>query len=658
MGIMQATPSPRSRGVWSGAALVLLAFGIRLWGLTATSLWYDETFVLWHARQGVWAALTGLLAEDNALPLHGVLLALWIHLAGSSDFSVRFLSVLLGTFAAAPVYRLGRDLSRRRPPGGLLSGAGAALAYALLPIFVYYGQEVRMYAPAIALAATFILLGWRLLDRPRHALAYTIVGGLMLAAHPYTALTWLAVGLWGTLTLLLQRRLGTRAWWLANGGLLLVALPIAQWARWRVAVDATGVSAIPRDVLRWTPLLFGVGQYVAQPWAMLFALSMAVFLLLGLRALLRREDRAGFLWALIMLTLPLVALYGMTRFKAKWNERYLLPSWGLGLVVTMGQGIEALIRSMMPSDREQRPLIRHAQFLRLAGGAALALLTLALVLLALARQAQGTWAIAIRDEWHPRPDFRSVARYITHHEQTHDAIAVIGGYAIHNLTTYYTGTARVIGLPDERHILDTRHVVDLRSLSRLEARLGPSQRLWLILWQAQLADPTDLVQSTLVDACTRLPVTRNFTNVGVLLFDLTDCRPVDRWAAPPWPYVAPFQVPIALRGYTIMRSGETWEVDLWWETTGTLPDDYHVFVHLFDEAGTLVAQHDHIAGADTYPTSRWQPGTQLRDRFFLTVPGGTCQGCTLRVGLYTAEGRVPLQQGGDTITLPLPATLE
>ncbi|HHE71438.1 MAG TPA: hypothetical protein ENL34_04045, partial [Chloroflexi bacterium] len=122
MGIMQATPSPRSRGVWSGAALVLLAFGIRLWGLTATSLWYDETFVLWHARQGVWAALTGLLAEDNALPLHGVLLALWIHMAGSSDFSVRFLSVLLGTFAAAPVYRLGRDLSRRRPPGGLLSG--------------------------------------------------------------------------------------------------------------------------------------------------------------------------------------------------------------------------------------------------------------------------------------------------------------------------------------------------------------------------------------------------------------------------------------------------------------------------------------------------------------------------------------------------------
>lgn len=604
--------------------------------------------MLWHARQGVRAAFTGLLAEDNALPLHGVLLALWIHLAGSTDFSVRFLSVLFGAFAAAPVYRLGRAVSGQRT-----SGAGAALAYALLPIFVYYGQEVRMYAPAIALAATFTLLSWRLLTQPRHTLSYLIVGGLMLAAHPYTALTWLAVGLWGTATLLIQRRLFYRAWWIANGGLLLVALPIAQWARWRVAVDATGVSAIPADVLRWLPLLFGVGQYVAQPWAAVFALLVLAFLLIAFRSLVRNEHWSGALWAWIMLTLPLVTLYGATLFKAKWNERYLLPSWGLGLVVTMGYGVECLVRSRAPNDGTDHPLTSRLRVLHTAGSIAVILIALALAILALARQAEGTWAVAIRDEWHPRPDFRSVAHYIARHEQPHDVIVVIGGYAVPNLTTYYTGSARVLGLPDDRRILDTRNVVDLRSLSRLETHLGSSQRLWLVLWQAQLADPTNLVQSTLVDACKRLPVTQSFTNVGLLLFDLTNCRPIDRWTAPPWPHHTPFSVPIALRGYYVIQTDETWEVDLWWETTGPLPDDYHVFVHLVDGDGDMVAQHDHIAGADAYPTSQWQPGTQLRDRFFLTVPRGTCQGCTLHIGLYTAEGRIPLQAGGDAIELPL-----
>ena len=42
-------------------AVVLLAFGQRLWGLNATSLWYDETFVLHYARQGMLSAVTGLL---------------------------------------------------------------------------------------------------------------------------------------------------------------------------------------------------------------------------------------------------------------------------------------------------------------------------------------------------------------------------------------------------------------------------------------------------------------------------------------------------------------------------------------------------------------------------------------------------------------------
>lgn len=273
---------------------------------------------------------------------------------------------------------------------------------------------------------------------------------------------------------------------------------------------------------------------------------------------------------------------------------------------------------------------------------------------ALARQAEGVWALGVADEWHPRPDFRGAARYIVAHDTPEDAIVVIGGYAAHTLAYYYDGPAHLFGLPFDVRVLDTRAALDLRALEVLERETQGADRLWLVLWQDRLADPTNLVQSVLVETCHRLPVGERFTNIGLLRFDLTSCRPLDRLATPPFPLNVAFVAPIRLMGYNVIKTGDTWEVDVWWATSGALVEDYAVFVHLLGADGDLVAQHDHIAGDDAYPTSRWQPGTILRDRFFLQVPGGgVCDGCSLRVGLYTPQGRLPLADGGDFVTLPL-----
>jgi len=161
------------------------------------------------------------------------------------------------------------------------------------------------------------------------------------------------------------------------------------------------------------------------------------------------------------------------------------------------------------------------------------------------------------------------------------------------------------------------------------------------------------VLSLLVESCRRLPVDAKFTNVGVVLFDLTTCGPLDQLASPPHPLEVDFVEPIQLTGYDVIKTGETWEVDLWWETSGPLPTAYLVFVHLIGPDGTMIAQNDHIAGADAYHTGQWTPGTSLRDRFFLNVPGGVCDQCVLRVGLYTEQGRLPRRNGGDTIVIEL-----
>jgi hypothetical protein len=694
-------------------------------------------------------------------------LAIWIKAAGHSEFSARYLSVLLGLIGVPIVMQLGRALSRgRRQAGGRTTGLGGALAYATLPIFVYYSQEVRMYALAVPLTAGFLWAGWRLVTacclpapcsgasrRPRatarrEAIAYVTLGLLMLTSHLYTGLAWLTTAVWGTLSLLISRtdarnpdgacptidpkdracvtkmdrtrptapdrsrscpeqtrgriRLGYRlhragarqaagAWVYANLALAILALPIAVWALWRMRIDATAVSAIPAEALRFLPIIFGVGQYLEQPWSTLFvvvtivSVSFTLATLLGLERLrshnpesaIQNPKSAG-AWFLLTLTLPVVVLFLMTTLKAKWSERYLLPSWGIAIVVAVGTGWELLLQPTagprLPallgspaSGVSARGQLRHARLSILRRGTGLLLLVawLALVMPALARQSAGTWAIAIQDEWHPKPDFRGVARFIEAHGGPDDAIAVVGGYAASAVSYYYHGEAHLFGLPYGQRVLDTRQAVDLHDLEVLQREAGAHQRLWLVLWQHHLADPTNLIQSILVEHCRRLPIDVGFVNVNLLLFDLETCRPLDRLAEPEVALTpvrwreAPSQSSIALEGYQVTKTEALWEVSLWWRTTGTLDADYTVFVHLVGPDETIIAQHDHIAGADAYPTSRWRVGTRLRDRFFLDVPEDLrapdfCEDCSLRIGLYTPEGRLRLLTGSETLMLPIP----
>ena len=636
-----------------GAGIVLLTFGLRLWGLTATSLWYDETFVLHHARRGLMPALTGLLRDDNAIPLHGLLVALWGQVAGWTEFAVRYLSVLLGTLAVPLIYRLARALGSR-----YVSGLGSALAYATLPIFVYYSQEMRMYALAIPLAAAFAWAGWRLVaqESKRDAVAYVVLGWLMLLAHLYTGLVWAVVALWGTLVKVCTRALGAHKearrlqrsarWWVANLSLALLAAPVVIWAWWRAGADATAVSAIPLGVLRWLPLLFGVGQYMHSPWPTLFAAASALAILGALVLTARTQRWRTVLWYGLSLTVPLILLFMTTLVKAKWSERYLLSSWGLALVLAVGNGWELLLAQPVGAQWRRR--------LQRFVAVVLIILWLGPGLVALARQADGSWAVALRDEWHPRPDFRGATAYIMEHDVPKDAVVVVGGYAVSTLDYYYAGPAHVFGLPLATQVLDTIRVVDLQALDTLERETEGRDRLWLVLWQDHLADPTSLVQSVLVERCRRLPVDASFINVGLLLFDLSDCRPLNHLVHPPVPLEVTFEAPIRLLGYDLRRTGPTWEVNLWWESTGIVTEDYTTFVHLIGPDGDLIAQHDRIAGADTYPTRTWQTGTRLRDRFFLDVPGGNCEECRLRVGLYTETDRLPLQGGGDAVDIAVP----
>lgn len=643
---MHNHPARRTRHFYYTSFLIALTYIVRLWGLTASSLWYDEIFVLTHAKNGLIEALTGLLIEDNALPLHGLLTTLWIHIAGSGEFSARYLSVLLGTVTTPFILKFSQALTRTKD-----GTYGSGLVYATLPVFVYYTQEVRMYALVMPLAALFAWQSLRLVRQGKNSWLYVVSGFLMLTAHLYSGLLWAVVLIWGGLGLLLPAARGLQPrnpykWVRANATLFVCSIPIAVWAFWRVQADATATSAIPYDVLRWIPVAFGIRQYISEPWSVLFTLFTAFLMCMGIIKLLRIQQSDSALYLVLTLIVPVLLLLGATIVKAKWNERYLLPSFGLGLIVSAGMGLDTY-------GAKKIHLGHHLSRYRISRTRSVlfVMVWIASVFPALERQATGNYALAIKDEWHPRPDFRGVATYIEREDGPEDLIVVVAGHAAHTLAYYYEGPAKLTGLPQDTRVLNTNQILDLTALQILEHEISDYRTLWLVLWQRHLIDPMNIIESTLVTSCKRLPVETSFTNIGVLRFDLTRCAPLAETIYPAHPLSITFESPIHLRGYNLQKQEGLWEVDLWWKSTGHMDDNYTVFVHLVNPAGEIVEQDDHIAGADAYPTSQWREGTTILNRFYLAVPEDGCPQCSLQVGLYTSKERLNLKNGGDTITI-------
>jgi hypothetical protein len=76
-------------------------------------------------------------------------------------------------------------------------------------------------------------------------------------------------------------------------------------------------------------------------------------------------------------------------------------------------------------------------------------------------------------------------------------------------------------------------------------------------------------------------------------------------------------------------------VALEWRTSEPVEDSFKVFAHVIGADGQLVAQSDFVPGGDLLPTTAWQAGQIVRDRFAVRLPPDLPPGTyRLRVGLY------------------------
>jgi 4-amino-4-deoxy-L-arabinose transferase-like glycosyltransferase len=100
--------------------------------------------------------------------------------------------------------------------------------------------------------------------------------------------------------------------------------------------------------------------------------------------------------------------------------------------------------------------------------------------------------------------------------------------------------------------------------------------------------------------------------------------------------------PFAFLGYDVsqrvLNPGQSAHVSLYWQATARPDRDYLVSTYLVDERGKVWPQSSRQALDGDYPTSLWEAGQVVRDRFDLVVDPETPRAVyDLRVGLYDEE---------------------
>jgi hypothetical protein len=257
-----------------------------------------------------------------------------------------------------------------------------------------------------------------------------------------------------------------------------------------------------------------------------------------------------------------------------------------------------------------------------------------------------------------RPDFRAVGAYIRDHgDPMRDAVVVVGGHFAPVMRYYLDDGGYDLYPMPPGLIQNVDRPLRYADLSILNEAVRGHERVWLALWQRELADPGGIVLDELLRAGRRQEVRGDFGEINLLLFDLPEGATFETDPQPANVTDFMWGDALALRGFDLapgqkVRAGETLVVTLHWLPSAALEKDYLASAQLIGADGKLYAQADHMAHSDFYPTSLWRPGEAVLDRYAITVPPETPAGeYTLDLVLYEQNGARWLTGGRETARL-------
>lgn len=581
--------------------VLLLAFALRLYRLDGQSLWYDEAVSAQVAAKGP-AELTRWTADDIQPPLYYYVLAGWTRAAGHGEWALRFPSAAFGALTVALLWSLARRIFRGRGYARL-AAALAALFAAVSPLYVYYGQEARMYTQLTFFAALAAYTLWRAVERPagRRWWAAFVVAALAALYTHYFALFWLlALGL------------------------------IALWPAWRrraLLPLALSVLAIGAGYLPWLPAMLNRYRVDASYWQGALKLDealrhVAIHWTTGAPETMLEADAVRWLpWFGVTLLLAGIGLLIATKpDRSQRPVRFTLFALLIAIIVPVALTLALASRNPKFNPRYLM-LASPAYLLLLAGGAAawwsmagrgravgklLAVGMIGVVFL--------TSGIAVRN-WFGDPAFtkaqwREVAATVRERIGPDERVILVSGHAA-PAWDYYAADLPAVRLP-AIDILDVNAVLGFDTAHALSEALAGKDGAWLVTWQDEVVDPLGMVPYLLDRAGSETPVDRSFWRIGLRHWALDPAAQYPAAPAPQHPQAANFDHKVALLGWDAPRDGE---LTVYWQAINTLPADYQVSLILEDAAGDELGRWDGRPAGYNYPTTRWRVGEPVFGRY-------------------------------------------
>ncbi len=346
------------RGV---AVILLLGFAWRMVGLTAQSFWRDEVDVIFLATRPLEQVLAMFVSPAQNGVLYLLLLRPWFRWVGTSEFALRYTSVLFGTVALALLWQV----ARRLLPGWRRADLGnmplvTVLLLAFHPYQVWYSQEGKMYAAVVALTLLSAWTWLRAMARGRgwDWLAYLVATTVAIYTHLLTALMIPLHGLWFLLAWPLNRR-RWKGYLLAASGFVLPYLPLIWW-QWHYLTSLdynTGYAFTPFDQVVRVLLLDhsrGVLPTVPTLWLVPVFFLFLASLVVGMGELGLAEQEADdpdpllpvaawSRWAILVswVVVPVLLIHGVSLIKPIFVDRYVI--WiGPAVVMLLALGVAAV----------------------------------------------------------------------------------------------------------------------------------------------------------------------------------------------------------------------------------------------------------------------------------------------------------------------------
>lgn len=628
-------------------SLILLAFALRVYQLDAKSIWFDESHSLNRASLGLLAIASGkqvwgemVIRDRTHVPFYFFLLHFLIQLAGDSDFTLRFLSVLFGVLIVPLIYVMGKKLGHARV------GLWAAGLATFSPFYLWYSQEARMYTLLVFLGlfSVYCLLRAMAEHKAGWYAAYAVSATAMLYTSLFSFQLFAFQGLLGLLAAWKRRR------WVILAVLLIVALAFLPGV-WRYLMWLGPERPQSRDYNYWPVILLDVlhslnfGLSLDPTRLTLLNLALLVLLIIGLLSLgagnrslrtaqgqQRRWDSSLFLLGYI--SIPIISLYLVSWLQPLYRgSRYLIlisPAYYLGLAaglvaIAQGTGLAPDVR-VLPEESRLKVSLQA-----ILGRLPRLVFPLCLGLI-LGGMGLSDYNYFFSPDYH-KEDYRSVARYVEEHSQVGDV--VIGGiFDSWAFPHYYRGPLPMVWLPRPGKDM----LAEVQDLARRY------DRIWLIGDRLFEHDPQERVRTWLDERFfkTTALVFSSYGSSPTLQAYLTAPPLLERLPAVPYPLEASFGGKIALQGYDlplgVPPAGGRLRLTLYLQSEQAVTEDYKISVRLVDHQGRSWGQYDNLPLNGAFPTSHWSPGTIVREWCDVPISPGTPPGSyRLEVRMYRPD---------------------